>query len=128
MALRGNGTVASRFGKRITFGRKIAVINSDPANDALLYQCAVNIEDLIKILDVMVEHGIGPNGFDCALLDCVLCLSEDEYQRIRTRFFHYNQGRLSCSSSMPVSSEDSLTNRYSAKMDTSPVTVAVYGS
>ena len=66
----------------ITFGRKVAVINSDPANDALLYQCAVNIEDLIKILDVMIEHGLGPNGFDYALLDCVLCLSEDEYQRI----------------------------------------------
>ena len=76
----------------------------------------------------MVEHGIGPNGFDCALLDCVLCLREDEYQRIRTRFFHYNQGCLSCSSSMPVSSEESLTNRYSAKMDTSPVTVADYDS
>ena len=82
VALRGNGIVPSSFGKQITFGRKIAVINSDPANDSLLYQCAVNIEDLIKILDVMVEHGIGPNGFDCALLDCVLCLSEDEYERI----------------------------------------------
>ncbi|KAF3624043.1 GPN-loop GTPase 2 [Capsicum annuum] len=48
-------------------GRKVAVINLDPANDALpypleLYECAVNIEDLIKLSDVMVEHSLGPNG------------------------------------------------------------------
>ncbi|KAL6296126.1 hypothetical protein ACE6H2_004268 [Prunus campanulata] len=42
--------------------RKVAVINLDPANDALPYECAVNIEDLIKLSDVMVEHGLGPNG------------------------------------------------------------------
>ncbi|KAG0481016.1 hypothetical protein HPP92_011874 [Vanilla planifolia] len=43
-------------------GRKVAVINLDPANDALPYDCAVNIEDLIKLSDVMVEHSLGPNG------------------------------------------------------------------
>lgn len=43
-------------------GRKVAVINLDPANDALPYECAVNIEDLIKLSDVMVEHSLGPNG------------------------------------------------------------------
>ncbi|XP_026412443.1 GPN-loop GTPase QQT1-like isoform X1 [Papaver somniferum] len=35
-------------------GRKVAVIN--------LYECAVNIEDLIKLSDVMAEHSLGPNG------------------------------------------------------------------
>lgn len=43
-------------------GRKVAVINLDPANDALPYDCAVNIEDLIKLSDVMNEHSLGPNG------------------------------------------------------------------
>jgi len=43
-------------------GRKVAVINLDPANDALPYDCVVNIEDLIKLEDVMAEHGLGPNG------------------------------------------------------------------
>ncbi|CAN1774918.1 GPN-loop GTPase QQT1 [Linum perenne] len=37
-------------------GRKVAVINLDPANDSLSYDCAVNIEDLIKLSDVMAEH------------------------------------------------------------------------
>ncbi|KAL9313081.1 hypothetical protein ACSQ67_018533 [Phaseolus vulgaris] len=43
-------------------GRKVAVINLDPANDSLPYECAVNIEDLVKLSDVMVEHSLGPNG------------------------------------------------------------------
>ncbi|KAL6899780.1 hypothetical protein ACP4OV_006438 [Aristida adscensionis] len=59
-------------------GRKVAVINLDPANDALefflwshtecvldmltSYDCAINIEDLIKLSDVMAEHSLGPNG------------------------------------------------------------------
>ncbi|KAL9688014.1 hypothetical protein QQ045_032426 [Rhodiola kirilowii] len=34
-------------------GRKVAVVNLDPANDSLLYECAINIEDLIKLSDVM---------------------------------------------------------------------------
>ncbi|XP_071737194.1 GPN-loop GTPase QQT1-like [Rutidosis leptorrhynchoides] len=43
-------------------GRKVAVINLDPANDSLPYDCAINIEDLIKLGDVMNEHSLGPNG------------------------------------------------------------------
>ncbi|KAM1013031.1 hypothetical protein FF1_043012 [Malus domestica] len=43
-------------------GRKVAVVNLDPANDALPYECAVNMEELIKLSDVMVEHSLGPNG------------------------------------------------------------------
>ncbi|TVU29714.1 hypothetical protein EJB05_21294 [Eragrostis curvula] len=43
-------------------GRKVAVVNLDPANDALPYDCAVNIEDLVKLSDVMDEHSLGPNG------------------------------------------------------------------
>ncbi|KAL6503665.1 GPN-loop GTPase qqt1 [Orobanche gracilis] len=43
-------------------GRKVAIINLDPANDLLPYECAVNIEDLVKLSDVMAEHSLGPNG------------------------------------------------------------------
>ncbi|KAK7818223.1 gpn-loop gtpase qqt1 [Quercus suber] len=50
----------SQFLKLI--GRKVAIINLDPANDSLPYECAVNIEDLIKLSDVMTEHSLGPNG------------------------------------------------------------------
>ncbi|XP_021687295.2 GPN-loop GTPase QQT1 isoform X3 [Hevea brasiliensis] len=50
-------------------GRKVAVINLDPANDSLPYDCAVNIEDLIKLSDVMMEHSLGPNGDHYLLFD-----------------------------------------------------------
>ncbi|KAL9280242.1 GPN-loop GTPase QQT1 [Arabidopsis thaliana] len=65
----------------------VAIVNLDPANDALpypfqakynkivkncrcmlfldidfSYECAVNIEELIKLEDVMSEHSLGPNG------------------------------------------------------------------
>uniref|UniRef100_A0A803MYR1 GPN-loop GTPase 2 n=1 Tax=Chenopodium quinoa TaxID=63459 RepID=A0A803MYR1_CHEQI len=43
-------------------GRKVAIINLDPANDALPYDCAVNIEELVNLSDVMNEHSLGPNG------------------------------------------------------------------
>ncbi|KAJ3675230.1 hypothetical protein LUZ60_004272 [Juncus effusus] len=49
-------------------GRKVAVINLDPANDALPYECAINIEELIKLSDVMSVHNLGPNG---ALVYCM---------------------------------------------------------
>jgi len=31
-------------------------------NEEYSYECAVNIEDLVKLSDVMVEHSLGPNG------------------------------------------------------------------
>lgn len=43
-------------------GRKVAVVNLDPANDRLPYECAVNVEDLVKLSDVMIQHSLGPNG------------------------------------------------------------------
>ncbi|KAG6784445.1 hypothetical protein POTOM_010139 [Populus tomentosa] len=42
--------------------RNVTVINLDPANDALPYDFAINIEDLMKLSDVMNEHSLGPNG------------------------------------------------------------------
>jgi hypothetical protein len=31
-------------------------------NNKYRYDCAVNIEDLVKLSDVMIEHSLGPNG------------------------------------------------------------------
>ncbi|XP_024536899.1 GPN-loop GTPase QQT1 [Selaginella moellendorffii] len=43
-------------------GRKTAVINLDPANDWLPYECAVNIAELVRLEDVMNQYNLGPNG------------------------------------------------------------------
>lgn len=43
-------------------GRRVAVINLDPANDSLLYKCDVDISELITLEDVMEKMKLGPNG------------------------------------------------------------------
>lgn len=43
-------------------GRSSAVINLDPANDHLPYECALDIRDFITLEDIMAEYDLGPNG------------------------------------------------------------------
>lgn len=50
----------AEFLKRI--GRKVAVINLDPANDSLPYNCQVDLGDLIQLDEVMDYLCLGPNG------------------------------------------------------------------
>lgn len=43
-------------------GRKVSVINLDPANDKVLYSCDADISELITLEDVMDKLKLGPNG------------------------------------------------------------------
>ncbi|XP_074971118.1 GPN-loop GTPase 2 [Phalacrocorax aristotelis] len=43
-------------------GRKVTVVNLDPANEAMPYQCGVDIAELITLPDVMENLKLGPNG------------------------------------------------------------------
>eukprot|EP00877_Chromochloris_zofingiensis_P014559 jgi/Chrzof1/9357/UNPLg00328.t1 len=43
-------------------GRKIAVVNLDPANDVLPYQPDIDIMELVSLDEVMQELKLGPNG------------------------------------------------------------------
>mmetsp|Transcript_15861 Transcript_15861/g.47739 ORF Transcript_15861/g.47739 Transcript_15861/m.47739 type:complete len:320 (-) Transcript_15861:325-1284(-) len=43
-------------------GRKVAVVNLDPANDRLPYECAVDVRGLVSLEDVQDSEGLGPNG------------------------------------------------------------------
>lgn len=45
-----------------SIGRKVAIINLDPANDGLPYQPAVDISELVHLEEVMNELKLGPNG------------------------------------------------------------------
>ncbi|XP_062364864.1 GPN-loop GTPase 2 [Cinclus cinclus] len=49
-------------------GRRVAVVNLDPANEALPCPCAVDIGELVTLADVMASLGLGPNG---GLLYCM---------------------------------------------------------
>lgn len=45
-----------------TLGRNVSVVNLDPANVNLEYDCCADISELIKVHDVMEELDLGPNG------------------------------------------------------------------
>ena len=43
-------------------GRKVAVVNLDPANSILPYECEIDISELISLSEVMDGLKLGPNG------------------------------------------------------------------
>jgi hypothetical protein len=43
-------------------GRKVAIVNLDPANDGLPYKPAVDVSELICLEEVMDQLRLGPNG------------------------------------------------------------------
>ncbi|XP_041463558.1 GPN-loop GTPase 2-like [Lytechinus variegatus] len=43
-------------------GRKVTIVNLDPANDFLPYDVGVDISDLVTLSDVMEKLRLGPNG------------------------------------------------------------------
>ncbi|KAL6764987.1 GPN-loop GTPase [Haematococcus lacustris] len=45
-----------------SMGRKVALVNLDPANDVLPYTPDVDIMDLVDLTNVMAELHLGPNG------------------------------------------------------------------
>ncbi|KAH9286694.1 GPN-loop GTPase 2 [Echinococcus granulosus] len=49
-------------------GRRVVVVNLDPANEELPYSCEVDLRDLITLDDVMEALQLGPNG---GLLYCM---------------------------------------------------------
>ncbi|RHZ74165.1 hypothetical protein Glove_227g149 [Diversispora epigaea] len=54
--------------------RNVSVVNLDPANDHLPYQCAINIAELISLQDAMEELKLGPNG---AMMYCIEFLEKN---------------------------------------------------
>lgn len=67
----GSGKSTYAHGKHQLFtalDRPISIVNLDPANDNILYPCALDIASLITLEDAMTEHGLGPNG---AMLYCM---------------------------------------------------------
>ncbi|KAK7481625.1 hypothetical protein BaRGS_00027141 [Batillaria attramentaria] len=75
------------------FGRKVAVINLDPANDVLPYRCEVDISDLITVDDVMTHLKLGPNG---GLMYCMEYLEKnldwlrDRLAKLRDRYLIFD--------------------------------------
>ncbi|KAF2366660.1 GPN-loop GTPase [Trinorchestia longiramus] len=56
-------------------GRKVALINLDPANDTVPYESSVSITELVKMEEGMISESLGPNA---ALLYCMEALSSNK--------------------------------------------------
>ncbi|KAJ1984194.1 hypothetical protein H4R33_004475 [Dimargaris cristalligena] len=54
-------------------GREVILVNLDPANDHLPYDCAIDLTELITLEDTMDELGLGPNG---GLIYCMEYLAD----------------------------------------------------
>lgn len=54
-------------------GRKTIIVNLDPANEQIPYDCAINIQSLISLDSVMQKLNLGPNG---AMIYCMEYLSQ----------------------------------------------------
>lgn len=70
-------------------GRSVAVVNLDPANEALPRPCALDIGELVTLPDVMAGLGLGPNG---GLLYCMEYLEANAdwlRERLRALRGHY---------------------------------------
>jgi len=66
-------------------GRKVSVVNLDPANHVLPYPCDVNMAELITLEDVMTSLGLGPNG---GLLYCM------DYLQTNIEWLHHKLDQL----------------------------------
>ncbi|KAL8220659.1 UNVERIFIED_CONTAM: GPN-loop GTPase 2 [Gekko kuhli] len=74
-------------------GRKVAVVNLDPANEGISYQCAVDISELITLTDVMENLKLGPNG---GLIYCMEYLEanfdwlQEKLSQFRSHYFLFD--------------------------------------
>ena len=91
----GKSTFCNGMQQYLTaLGRKVAVINLDPANDALPYEHAVNIMDLISLEEVMKETGLGPNGgtsLCCLLINNAFHSGYERSDLLIVRSIHENK-------------------------------------
>lgn len=53
-------------------GRQVCIVNLDPANDALPYECDIDVADLVSLDAVQQDMGLGPNGGLAFCMDYLL--------------------------------------------------------
>ena len=74
-------------------GRKVSIVNLDPANEALPYECEVDVSELITLEDAMEKLQLGPNG---SLVYCMEYLEKnlewlhDRLEKCGGRYFLFD--------------------------------------
>lgn len=71
----GKTTYCSKMSELLKkLGRKVKIVNLDPANDTMEFEPDIDIRKLIVLKEVMQQYGLGPNG---ALLYCMEYLEKN---------------------------------------------------
>ncbi|TPP62493.1 GPN-loop GTPase [Fasciola gigantica] len=89
----GKTTYCNAMAEFLTnLGRKVEVINLDPANESLPYRSSIDVNDLIRLDEVMDYLGLGPNG---GLVYCMEYLYTNR-DWLATRLFDLKQKNPKC--------------------------------
>ncbi|KAM6239768.1 GPN-loop GTPase 2 [Porphyrio hochstetteri] len=74
-------------------GRRVAVVNLDPANEAMPYECALDIAELVTLPDVMESLKLGPNGgliYCMEYLEANLDWLQEKLAALRGHYFFFD--------------------------------------
>ena len=93
-------------------GRKVVVVNMDPANDGLPYACGVDVSELVALDEVMEALKLGPNG---GLLYCMEYLEANlDWLEQRLQQHHDCYVLFDCPGQVELyTHQDSLRNVFS---------------
>ncbi|XP_050466050.1 GPN-loop GTPase 2 [Cataglyphis hispanica] len=102
-----------------SIGRKVAVINIDPANENMEYTPTIDISELIKHEDVMTDFALGPNG---ALVHCMEFL-ETNVQWLITKVLNLKDHYLifDCPGQVELYTHHKSVSRIAEKLSQSSV-------
>ena len=74
-------------------GRSVKIVNLDPANEDLPYECDIDISELITLQDAMEKLNLGPNG---SLIYCMEFLEknlewlQERLEKFRGHYFLFD--------------------------------------
>ncbi|XP_058805359.1 GPN-loop GTPase 2-like [Phymastichus coffea] len=116
----GKTTYCTEMGKFLeSLGRKVAIINIDPANENMGYKPAVDVSELVKHEEVMKTLKLGPNG---ALVYCIEFLEKNIEWLIRKVLnFKNHYVLIDCPGQVELYTHHESMNKITEKLSTNLV-------
>lgn len=95
-------------------GRSVSIVNLDPANNRLLYECDVDISELITLEDAMDNLNLGPNG---GLVYCMEFLDKNiEWLHTKLNHLPGNYVLLDCPGQVELFTHHSSVKNVAKKL------------
>lgn len=110
-------------------GRSVKIVNLDPANEDLPYECDIDISELITLQDAMEKLNLGPNG---SLIYCMEFLEKNlEWLQGRLEKFRGHYFLFDCPGQVELYTHHSSVRNIAIQLQrwnfkvSSPSTVAI---